>query len=46
MDKYSDQLKGNSVGKGCIRYTKPDKIGFVIVQKLLEGTFRSTQPDC
>jgi uncharacterized protein YdhG (YjbR/CyaY superfamily) len=46
MDQYRGELKGISVGKGCIRYTKPEKIDFAIVQKLLAGTFRSTNTIC
>jgi uncharacterized protein YdhG (YjbR/CyaY superfamily) len=46
LDKYRDQLKGISVGKGCIRYTKPERIDFAIVQKLLAGTFKSKNTIC
>lgn len=46
MDKYRDKLKGISVGKGCIRYTKPGKIDYSIVQKLLAGTFKSKNTIC
>lgn len=46
MDKYRDQLKGISAGKGCIRYTKPEKIDFSVVQKLLAGTFKSKNTIC
>ena len=35
MDVYRDQLKGQSIGKGCIRYTKPEKVDFTLVEKLL-----------
>jgi hypothetical protein len=35
------ELKGVSVGKGCIRYTNPEKIDFAVVQKMLAETFRS-----
>lgn len=48
MDKYKDQLKGKgiSTGKGCIRFSKPDKINFEIVEKLLRETFISTNIVC
>jgi uncharacterized protein YdhG (YjbR/CyaY superfamily) len=46
MEQYRDQLKGISVGKGCIRYTKPEKIGYFFVQKMLSGTFHSTNTIC
>lgn len=48
MDKYKDQLKGKgiSTGKGCIRFSKPDKINFELVEKLLRETFISTNIVC
>jgi hypothetical protein len=39
-------LKGVSLGKGCIRYSKPDKINFDVVKKLLVGTSQSTNKIC
>jgi uncharacterized protein YdhG (YjbR/CyaY superfamily) len=36
MDAYRDEFP--DAGKGCIRYSKPDKIDFEIVEKLLLGT--------
>ena len=48
MTKYKDLLKGKgiSTGKGCIRFSKPDKINFEVVEKLLRGTFTSTNTIC
>jgi uncharacterized protein YdhG (YjbR/CyaY superfamily) len=46
MGKYKGELKGVSVGKGCIRFTKPEKIDFSVVQKMLAGTFRSKNIIC
>jgi uncharacterized protein YdhG (YjbR/CyaY superfamily) len=48
MEKYKDLLKakGISTGKGCIRYSKPDKINFEVVRKLLRGTFTSAHTTC
>lgn len=46
MEKYKCELKGVSIGKGCIRFTKPEKIDFTVVQKMLAGTFRSKNPVC
>jgi uncharacterized protein YdhG (YjbR/CyaY superfamily) len=46
MEQYRNELKGISVGKGCIRYTKPEKIDFAIVQKMLRGTFLSKNNIC
>jgi uncharacterized protein YdhG (YjbR/CyaY superfamily) len=46
LDRFRAELKDASVGKGCIRYAKPDKINFVLVRKLLTGTFESTTDIC
>lgn len=34
-------LKGLSVGKSCIRYTKPEMIDFAVVRKLLTDTLKT-----
>ena len=39
-------LTGLSVGKGCIRYPKPEKIDFAVVEKLLIATLQSAGPIC
>lgn len=39
-------LTGLSVGKGCIRYSRPDKIDFAVVEKLLVATRDSTGEVC
>jgi len=46
MEKYKSELKGVSIGKGCIRFTNPEKINFSVIQKMLAGTFRSTNIIC
>jgi uncharacterized protein YdhG (YjbR/CyaY superfamily) len=46
IEKYRNQLKGISVGKGCIRYTNPEKIDFSLVKKMLAATYRSTYRVC
>ncbi|MEP7371886.1 MAG: DUF1801 domain-containing protein [Chitinophagaceae bacterium] len=46
IEQYRKDLKGISVGKGCIRYTKPEKIDFSIVQKTIAGTFLSANIIC
>lgn len=30
--------KGTSLGKGCIRYSKPERIDFSVVEKMLRAT--------
>src|SRR5215471_7877083 len=38
VDAYREELVGLSVGKGCIRYPKPDKLDFTVIAKLLIAT--------
>lgn len=40
------KIKGVSLGKGCIRYSKPEKIDFKIVKSMLNATVRSTGEVC
>ena len=40
------QLAGLSVGKGCIRYSKPEKIDFAVVEQLLIATRDSAAEPC
>jgi hypothetical protein len=48
MNAHKDQLKGKgiSVGKGAIRYSKPERIDFGVVRSMLHGTLNSTGPVC
>jgi uncharacterized protein YdhG (YjbR/CyaY superfamily) len=41
MDVYRAQLKGLSIGKGCIRFVKPEKVDFHLVEQLLRATQES-----
>jgi uncharacterized protein YdhG (YjbR/CyaY superfamily) len=40
------KIKGVSVGKGCIRYSKPEKIDFKVVDSMLKATVESTGVVC
>lgn len=40
------KAKGVSVGKGCIRYSKPEKIDFQVVAMMLKATQESTGAIC
>lgn len=48
MKTYQSQLKikGVSLGKGCIRYSKPEKIDFELVKKMPQATVESTGVVC
>lgn len=40
---HREELAGLKVGKGCIRYTKPEKLDFALIEKLLVATRESPQ---
>ena len=40
------QGKGISLGKGCIRYSKPEKIDFALVESMLRATSETSGPVC
>jgi uncharacterized protein YdhG (YjbR/CyaY superfamily) len=44
VDKYRDQLK--DVGKGCIRYRKPEHIDFTLIEQMLDEVAVSTGLIC
>jgi uncharacterized protein YdhG (YjbR/CyaY superfamily) len=48
MKSHKDQLagKGVSIGKGAIRYSKPERIDFSVVESMLRATVKSTGPVC
>jgi uncharacterized protein YdhG (YjbR/CyaY superfamily) len=48
MNAHIDQLKGKgvSLGKGAIRYSKPERIDFGVVKSMLRGTVESTGQVC
>jgi uncharacterized protein YdhG (YjbR/CyaY superfamily) len=48
MNSHRDLLKvkGVSLGKGCIRYSKPEKIDFTVVEMMLKATQESNGAIC
>ena len=48
MNAHKDLLKGKGVtfGKGAIRYTKPERIDFKVVESMLRATQESMGPIC
>jgi uncharacterized protein YdhG (YjbR/CyaY superfamily) len=48
MDAHRHLLKGKgvSLGKGCIRYSKPEKMDFEVVEMMLKATQESTGVIC
>ena len=46
LDAHRHKLKGLSVGKSCIRYSKPAKIDFAFVEQLLRDIRNSNSEIC
>lgn len=48
MKSHADQLVGTGIshGKGCIRYSKPERINFNVVESMLKATVNSTGQVC
>jgi uncharacterized protein YdhG (YjbR/CyaY superfamily) len=46
IDAYRGELTGLSVGKGSIRYPKPEKVDFKVIAKLLSATRDSPEQAC
>ena len=44
--RYLLNVPGISLGKGCIRYSKPEKIDFNVVEKMLKATVESQGEVC
>lgn len=46
LDEFRSALPGSKIGKGCIRFPKPDKIDFDVVKQLLSRTADSKSAPC
>jgi uncharacterized protein YdhG (YjbR/CyaY superfamily) len=46
VDAFRSELAGAKIGKGCIRYSKPEKIDFNVIKKLLVATRQSKKAAC
>lgn len=46
VHKHLLKGKGISIGKGAIRYSKPERIDFDVVESMLRGTVESTGQVC
>jgi uncharacterized protein YdhG (YjbR/CyaY superfamily) len=42
-DEFRGELGAASIGKSCIRFTRPEQIDFAVIAKLLQRT-KATQP--
>jgi uncharacterized protein YdhG (YjbR/CyaY superfamily) len=46
LNQHRENLSGLSLGKGCIRYTKPEKIDYQVVEQILSDSRQSHSPIC
>ena len=46
LNKYRESLAGLDMGKGCIRYQKPQQIDFKIVEQLLIESYQPGSEIC
>ena len=46
LDAQRAAFAKSAIGKGCIRYSHPAKINFIVVERLLIETYRSQGPIC
>lgn len=46
VDEHRAALAGASLGKGCIRFSRPEKIDFDVVASLLKATVVSKSEPC
>jgi uncharacterized protein YdhG (YjbR/CyaY superfamily) len=46
LDANADRLAGLSVGKGCIRFRRPEQIDPTVVRALLRATAADSGPIC
>ncbi|MGW2305348.1 DUF1801 domain-containing protein [Streptomyces sp. NPDC001809] len=45
-DAFAERLAGQDMGKGCLRFRKPDSIDFELVRDLLKATAARPGPVC
>ena len=46
LDEFRSALPGSKIGKGCIRFAKPDRIDFNVLKQLLSRTAESKSAVC
>jgi uncharacterized protein YdhG (YjbR/CyaY superfamily) len=46
VETHRAELAGASIGKGCIRYSKPEKLDFKVIAKLLVAAQGSAESAC
>jgi len=46
LDEFRGELAASSIGRGCLRFKKPEQIDFKVLGKLLRATARSKRRPC
>ena len=46
LDAHRSELAGLDVGKGCIRFRRPDQVDWAVVARLLAGTLAGAGDIC
>jgi uncharacterized protein YdhG (YjbR/CyaY superfamily) len=46
LDEFREALSASSIGKGCVRFTKPEQMNFVVIEKLLRRAVDSKSVPC
>lgn len=46
VDAHRAALAGASIGKGCIRFSKPEKLDFAVIERLLVAVRDSQEVAC
>jgi uncharacterized protein YdhG (YjbR/CyaY superfamily) len=46
VDAHRAELASASIGKGCIRFTRPEKLDFKVIKMLLVATCASEEAAC
>ena len=46
LDAHRPSMEGLKVGKGCIRYSRPEQVDFEVVQSLLAATATTDASIC
>ena len=46
VEAHRERLTGLSIGKGCIRYRRPEQLDMAVVRSMLTATAESTGPVC
>ncbi len=46
LDAHRPALAGRSMGKGCVRFTRPEQVDWAVVASIVAATAASTSPPC